>query len=230
MKTVLITGAGGRLGSATVQVFSSAGWQVAAIVSAGKTPGSPLGDKEVGELAARITYFEANLEDEASTGKLMQEIIDKFGGLDAAIMTVGGFEAGGLDKTDGAALKRMYTLNFETAYYTAKPLAAHMLQGGSGKLFFIGARPALDAKAGKGLMAYGLSKSLLFKLAEYLNATANRVMAHVVVFQALDTPQNRSSMPNADRSSWVTPESAARRMLSLSDQAGGDVVVEIKNS
>lgn len=220
MKTVLITGAGGSLGTAAVQVFSSAGWHVAGIVSPGKKPAA----------TRLVEYFEGDLEDEAATNKLIQEIIDKFGGLNAAVLTVGGFEAGGLDTTDGEGLKRMYGLNFETAYYSSKPIALQMQKGLGGKIFFIGARPALDAKAGKGLVAYGLSKSLLFKLAEYLNAGVNRVLAHVVVFQALDTPQNRKSMPNADKSNWVTPESAAKRMLALADQAGGDVVVEIKNS
>lgn len=218
MKTVLITGAAGNLGAAAVNVFASAGWQVAAIVSPGKLPSS----------TNQVTYFEADLQDETKASKLVQDIISKFGGLDAALLLVGGFEAGGLDKTDGAALKRMFSLNFETAFYSAKPIAMHMQQH-QGKIFFIGARPALDANAGKGLMAYGLSKSLLFKLAEYLNAAASRTLAHVIVFQALDTPQNRASMPNADRSHWIAPESASRRMLELANQPGGAIVSELKN-
>jgi len=102
-------------------------------------------------------------------------------------------------------------------------------QLGKGKIFFIGARPALDANAGKGLMAYGLSKSLLFRLADYLNAASSRTLAHVIVFQALDTPQNRESMPKADRSNWIAPESVARKILELATQEGGNVVVELKN-
>jgi NAD(P)-dependent dehydrogenase (short-subunit alcohol dehydrogenase family) len=86
-----------------------------------------------------------------------------------------------------------------------------MKENGSGRIVFIGSRPALEAKAGKELIAYGLSKSLLFKLAEYINAEAKgkNVTATVVVPSTIDTPLNRKNMPDANPDKWVKPEALA---------------------
>ena len=118
---------------------------------------------------------------------------------------------GAIDQTAGGDLKKMYTLNFETAYYTARPLFQHMMEKNYGRIIFMGARPALLADAGKSMVAYALSKSLLFKLAEFLNAQAkgHNVVAAVVVPSTIDTVPNRESMPKADPSNWVKAEQLA---------------------
>jgi NAD(P)-dependent dehydrogenase (short-subunit alcohol dehydrogenase family) len=86
-----------------------------------------------------------------------------------------------------------------------------MLQNNNGRIIFIGARPALNATQGKGLIAYGLSKSLLFKLAEFLNedAKGKNVTATVVAPSTLDTPLNRKSMPDVNPDIWVKPSALA---------------------
>jgi NAD(P)-dependent dehydrogenase (short-subunit alcohol dehydrogenase family) len=61
------------------------------------------------------------------------------------------------------------------------------------------------------MIAYGLSKSLLFKLADYLNAEAKgkNVTVTVVAPSTLDTELNRKSMPDADPEKWVKPAALA---------------------
>ena len=63
----------------------------------------------------------------------------------------------------------------------------------------------------KGMVAYGLSKSLIFRLAEMMNdeAKGTNVVTNVVAPSTIDTPSNRKSMPDADFSKWVTPEAIA---------------------
>lgn len=219
MKTVLITGASGNLGAACVSHFASEGWRVVMFVTPGKAPTK---NKK------NIEAIEADLMDEKKTAAVMTKILKKHPAIDAALMLVGGFEAGGADKTDDAALQRMYDLNFLTAWHVARPLFIHMNGKAGGKLVFIGARPALDPKAGSNLVAYGLSKSLLFKLADYFNAASQTVRSHVIVFNALDTPQNRASMPKADRSTWVAPERVAERIMGVIEK-GGETVVMVEN-
>ena len=118
---------------------------------------------------------------------------------------------GGVTDTRGADLRKMIALNLETAFYVARPLYAQMLAQGKGRLIFIGARPALVPAQGKNAVAYALSKSLLFHLADILNADAKGkdVVAHVVVPSTIDTPANRKSMPDADPGNWVTPAQLA---------------------
>jgi len=69
----------------------------------------------------------------------------------------------------------------------------------------------IKVSQGKNLVAYALSKSLLFKLAEFLNESAKgkNVTATVVAPSTLDTPLNRKSMPDTNPADWVSPQKLA---------------------
>ncbi len=118
---------------------------------------------------------------------------------------------GNMAGTSVSDIDKQIALNFKTAYHVTQPLFGHMMANGNGRLVFIGARPALEATQGKNLVAYGLSKSLLFKLAEYLNeeAKGKNVTVTVVAPSTLDTPLNRKSMPDTDPAIWVKPAALA---------------------
>jgi NAD(P)-dependent dehydrogenase (short-subunit alcohol dehydrogenase family) len=204
MKNIIITGANGSLGTATVKKFLDEGYKVIAVDSAENHLGYA---KENSNFA----LHNVNLADEAAATTFVEDIIRTHGTIHGALMLVGGFAMGGLDKTTGKDLKAMYSLNFETAYYTSRLLFQHMMDKNYGRLVFVGARPALLAGAGKGMIAYALSKSLLFKLAEFINAEAkgHDVTASVIVPSTIDTEQNRKDMPKADPSDWVKAEQLA---------------------
>ncbi|HMI63887.1 MAG TPA: SDR family NAD(P)-dependent oxidoreductase, partial [Puia sp.] len=152
-----------------------------------------------------------DLGNEQAVGAFMEEIVELYGRIDGALLLAGGFAMGDIGATDGEALRKMMGLNFETAYFVARPLFRHMLESGYGRLVFIGARPALKPEQGKGALAYALSKSLLFELAGLLNATSigKNVVASVVAPSTIDTAINRESMPDADPANWVRPEQIA---------------------
>ncbi len=110
-----------------------------------------------------------------------------------------------------------------------------MMENNNGRIVFIGARPALQAAAGKDLLAYGLSKSLLFKLAEYINeeARGKNVTATVVVPSTLDTELNRKSMPDANPDNWVKPEAMAEILeFIISDKASPlrETIIKVYNN
>jgi len=135
---------------------------------------------------------------------------------------VGGFTIGNVAATKSGDIKKQIGLNFDTAYHVARPLFLHMLENNKGRIVFIGSRPALKAADGKNVIAYGLSKSLLFKLAEYLNAAAKgkNVTVTVVAPGTIDTPVNRKEMPDANPGNWVKPEELAETFeFILSDGA-----------
>jgi NAD(P)-dependent dehydrogenase (short-subunit alcohol dehydrogenase family) len=203
-KVILITGANGNLGTATVKKFLEEGYRVIAVDQS---------DTHLG-FAASNSNFEwrtVDLGSEKTVEAFIGELIQKYGKLDGALLLVGGFAMGGIDITDGSALKKMYSLNFETAYFAARPLFAHMAQNGYGRLVFIGARPALKPEQGKTAVAYALTKSMLFTFAGILNATAKgkNVVASVVTPSTIDTPLNRQSMPETNPENWVKPEQIA---------------------
>ncbi|MBD0294416.1 MAG: SDR family NAD(P)-dependent oxidoreductase [Flavisolibacter sp.] len=203
-KTVIITGANGNLGSAVTQNFLNKGYTVIATV---------INEEARKEFSPNEKLFVevVNLSNEAEAELFLQNAFDTYQKIDAALLLVGGFAMGSVATTKTEDIKKQITLNFETAYNVARPLYAHMLENNSGRLFFIGARPSLQPADGKNLVAYSLSKSLLFKLAEYLNeeAKGKNVTATVVVPSTLDTALNRKNMPDANPDNWVKPEALA---------------------
>jgi NAD(P)-dependent dehydrogenase (short-subunit alcohol dehydrogenase family) len=228
MKTVIITGANGNLGTAVTKEFLDKNYRVIATVS---------NENARTDLKARpnLDIAVVNLMQEKETNDFIQKCIEKYQVIDAAILLVGGFTMGDLAGTSGEDLRKQIALNFETAYYVTRPLFAHLLGNKRGSIVLIGARPALKAAQGKGLIAYSLSKSLLFKLAEYLNEAAKgvNVSVSVVVPSTLDTPLNRKSMPDANPDNWVkTSEVAETLEFLVSDKAKAlkETVVKMYNN
>ncbi len=203
MKTVIITGANGNLGTAVTTHFLEKGYQVIAAVSEEA--------KETFLIHQHLEVQVADLSDEIQADNFVTTIIGRYGQVHAALLLVGGFAAGNIDSTSGEDISKQLTLNFNTAYFVARPVLRHMKQHKEGKIIFIGARPALVASYGKDLVAYSLSKSLLFKLAEFINEEAKEtgITATVIAPGTLDTPSNRKSMPEVNPADWVKPEDLA---------------------
>jgi NAD(P)-dependent dehydrogenase (short-subunit alcohol dehydrogenase family) len=202
--TIFITGATGGLGSIVVPYFLDRGYRVIAVVSEENAKNKP-------ESHPMLDVQVVDLTDERAVGTLIAWLIQTYEGIDAALMLAGGYVAGGVADATGNEVKTMFAINFETAYYAVRPIYKHMLERGKGRIMLVGARPALEPSAGKTSVAYALSKSLLFKLAEVLNADAKGtdVVTHVIVPSTIDTPNNRKWMSHADFNSWVKPEQLA---------------------
>lgn len=217
-KLVIITGANGNLGVATVKRFLEEGYKVVAVD--GKSThlsfaeGNPL-----------FEFHSVNLSSEAETTSFVENVITQHGTVSAALLLVGGFAMGKIADTSGGDINRMFSLNFETAYYVTRPVLKHMQEKGYGRIVFIGTRPALEAAQGKSMIAYSLTKSLVFKLADIINAETKgtNVTASVVVPSTIDTAINRQSMPDADFDSWVKPEQVADVMEFICSEKGGPV-------
>ena len=207
MKTVIITGANGNLGMAVTKEFLDKNYRVIATIT---------GENARSEFQAHpnLELSVVNLTNENETAGFVENTIQKYQVIDAALLLVGGFAMGDLASTSGDDLHKQIGLNFETAYYITRPLFAHMLANKKGRIVFIGARPAINAVQGKGLIAYGLSKSLLFKLAEFLNeeARGTKLTVSVVVPSTLDTALNRKSMPDINPDNWVKPGDIAETL------------------
>jgi NAD(P)-dependent dehydrogenase (short-subunit alcohol dehydrogenase family) len=227
-KTVLITGGNGNLGLAVTQKFLDSGYNVVVTVI------NEAAKKDL-PVHKNLRADVVNLTNEGETASFIASIIDKYKKIDAALMLVGGFAAGNISSTVGADIEKQFALNFNTAYFTTRALFDHMISNGSGRLVYIGSRPALDPKIGKDLLAYALSKSLLFKLADFLNeeAKGKNVTATVVVPSTIDTPLNRKSIPDADPGNWVTPGQIADVLELVTSEKGSalrETVLKVYNN
>lgn len=204
MKTAIVTGASGNMGQAVVQKFIDEGYKVVGTI----IPNDPV---PMNFPEDKLDKVVVDLMSEEGSAKFVEETIAKYRSIDAAVLTVGGFAMGSVIETKTSDIQKQYKLNFETAYNVARPVFTQMMKQKNGRIFIIGSKPGLNATNGKGMVAYGLAKSLVFRLAELMNGEAKgtNVVTAVVVPSTIDTPQNRKSMPDADSSKWVKPEQIA---------------------
>ena len=204
MKTAIVTGASGNMGQAVIRKFVKEGYHVVGTAVPNDSVAIDIDDPKFEKVIV-------DLMNEEDSAEFVKAIIEKYKTIDVLVSTVGGFAMGSIAETKTTDIYKQYKLNFETAYNVARPAFVQMLQQNSGRIFLVGSRPGLDAKNSKGMIAYGLGKSLIFRLAELMNeeAEGRDVVTSVLVPSTIDTLQNRKSMPNANPDNWVKPETIA---------------------
>ncbi len=218
-RTVVVTGGGGALGQAVAQHFLDAGASLALI------------DRDAGQLRAafpalaqgdRHLLLAADVTSEDSAGPAMRSIIGHAGRVDVLVHVAGGFEMGEpVHAMSRASWNRMFDLNAWSFVVVTRDLVPHMLRNGHGRVIAVSARAAEHGQAVMG--AYAASKSALQRLVESLakEVAGRGVSVNSVAPTIMDTPANRTSMPQADRSTWVPTAVVARAIGFLASEDGG---------
>jgi len=204
-RCAIVTGAFGVLGAAVAHRLSLADMQVALVDVAPEIPAalrSELGDRHLYRAGIDLT-------DLAATRAAFQQVTERFGGLDVLVNVAGGFSwqrvaDGGLETWD-----RMYSINLRTAVVACKAALPALQQRGGGRIVNVGAGAAGKAAAGMG--AYAASKAGVQRLTESLAAELRdaNVTVNAILPGTIDTPRNRTDMPDADFSRWVAPRDIA---------------------
>jgi NAD(P)-dependent dehydrogenase (short-subunit alcohol dehydrogenase family) len=217
-RVVLVTGAGGSLGSAVARTFYAGG---ARLVLAERSPEKIAAAlPEIAQDADRALVQAADLTDAASVEALVQAALERFGQIDALANTVGGYRAGTpVHETPVEQWEFMLSLNARTAFLVSQAVIPPMLERGSGHIVHVAARAALSG--GAKMAAYSASKSALIRLVESLAAELKHsgITVNCVLPGTIDTPQNRAEMPKADFSKWVAPEAIADVIAFLASDA-----------
>ena len=213
MKSILVTGASGNLGTSLVNELHNDGYQVIATLGSEK-------NLDTFDQLPNVQSHVVDLLDSAAVADFLNKITHA--PIQAAALLVGGFTAGGFQETDTEMLDKMYKINFLTTFNIVKPLLPIFESQGGGQFVLIGARPAIVAEAGKNLVAYSLSKALIFELANLINAygKGKNISATVIVPSTIDTPINRQAMPDADPTKWVTPEAISKAITFILSDTG----------
>ncbi len=86
-----------------------------------------------------------------------------------------------------------------------------------GRIVNVAARPALEPRLGAGMVAYAASKAAVAALTQALaqETAEEEIWVNAVAPSVLDTPANRSAMPDADFAKWVAPAELARLIAFL---------------
>lgn len=214
-KIVLVTGANGGLGTFVTQAFLDAGATVV-----GTSRKIQQSDFNHGS----FTAIPAELSTREGARALVDQLLDRFRRLDILVHTVGGFAGGqSVADTDDATFQRMFDLNVNSLLHILRTTIGPLRQTGNGRLIAIGSRAAVEPGAGVG--AYSASKAAMVSLIKTV-ALENKdagLRANVILPGTMDTPGNRESMPGADSSKWVRPDSVASLITWLAGDAGKDI-------
>ena len=218
-QVVVVTGAGGNLGSAIAQTLARQGAMLA------------LADKRQPKLErtlagmvghGHLTIAGADVRTREGAAHIVAETLARFGRIDALANTVGTFKMAAV--ADGAAddWSLLMDSNALSALRLSEAVLAPMRQSGYGRIVHISAGAAQRSFAGAGV--YAASKAAVLRITEAVaeENKAQGITANCVLPGTIDTPQNRADMPAADHTLWVSPQSiAAVVAFLLSREAGG---------
>jgi NAD(P)-dependent dehydrogenase (short-subunit alcohol dehydrogenase family) len=216
-KIAIITGTTGNLGKAVTRKMVNSGFTVIGTTEPGKDDSSE--DKQV-------VYNAVDLTDPDAAGAFIQEVVTTYGRIDTLVCLVGGFAMASLQESSHVALQKMINLNFLTAFNVVQPVLRILPEQKEKKnIILVGAKPVYEPQVAKLVFPYALSKSMVIKMAEVINADSkyNYAKATVIVPSIIDTPPNRAAMPDADFSDWVTPESIAEKIAFICGEGGKDL-------
>jgi NAD(P)-dependent dehydrogenase (short-subunit alcohol dehydrogenase family) len=207
-----ISGAFGGRGSAVAKAAAEGGARLALIDFAKDPPaGLPSGP-------GVLVLKGVDLTDANAAGAAIDEVVERFGGLDVLFNIAGGFSWEKHEGGDWQTWHRLFLMNVQTAANTSRAAIPHLKRSAAGRIVNVGANGALKASLGMG--AYAASKagvhSLTQALAEELKGDG--VTVNAVLPSIIDTPTNRADMPKADFASWVRPEELAAVMLFLASE------------
>ncbi|HJT22431.1 MAG TPA: SDR family NAD(P)-dependent oxidoreductase [Nitrospira sp.] len=210
-KVVLITGGSGALGHTVVPAFVEAGARV--VMVSDKPEAAP----------SDVSIMRADLTDQTAVQRVVTEIIGKTGRIDGLINLVGGFASGRVTETDVTLWRRMLDINVTVAFLLSKVVASHMQERRIGRIVHMAAWAAVEPFPGAA--AYIVSKSSLLTLVRVLalELSGSGVTVNAVLPTTLDTAANRVAMPEADRSTWASPDAIAKTLIFLTSDGAGQI-------
>ena len=207
-KKVAVTGAAGNLGQAVATAFLAEG-ATAILIDRVKASID-------GAVPDSTTALVVDLTDAQAT----RAAFDNLGPVDVLCNVAGGFDMGTpVAELEVEQWERMFDINARTAINASRAAIPGMVGNGGGAIVNVSAKAAL---AGGATMApYSASKSVVIRLTESMAAElkSQRINVNCVLPTALNTPENRAAMPNADASKWVDPSDLAAVILFLASPA-----------
>ena len=204
-KRVIVTGGAGTLGGAVVDYYESKGAFVAILDYSNELLNASYPKKNDNNC-----YLSCDLTDRSSCENGLRTAIKQLGGIDILCNIAGGFMMGeDVHETSDQTWDFLFDLNARSIMNAASTVVPSMLENNGGKIVNVAARAANAGLAKMG--PYIASKAAVARLTESMamelreqNINVNCVMPGII-----DTPRNRSDMPDADFSKWVTPSNLA---------------------
>jgi len=214
-KVVIITGASGGLGAVVTKAFLDAGARVAGVDRSAHSNNAA---------HPNLSHFAVALDNARAVDMLVRDVVNLYGKIDAVVHLVGGFAGGQrADETSDETWEKMIAINLRPAWVLSRAVLPMMREARRGAFIAIGSAAALEPAPT--LAAYGASKAALISLVRTIAAENKEfgVRANIVSPNTMDTPANRSAMPDVDPAIWVQPANVASLLVWLVSDAGAEV-------
>ena len=214
-KTVLITGAAGNLGAAVAQTLSARGANLVLLDLRREGLEHRCGQDTDGRL-----LLPANLLEPAQVQAAVGAAQERFGRIDVLCNLAGGFRMGSpVHATQDGDWDFLMDINVRTLLHMVRAVVPRMLASGGGSIVNVAAQSALRGAGQMG--AYCASKSAVIRLTESMAAELREqnIRVNCVLPSIIDTPENRTAMPDADPGRWVTPQDLAQAIAFLASDA-----------
>jgi NAD(P)-dependent dehydrogenase (short-subunit alcohol dehydrogenase family) len=202
-KVVIVTGAGGNLGTATLAALSRQGARL--VAAERRDEALQHGLAATDDPKRHLAVAGIDLADEQACVTLVARALERFGRIDGLATTVGGFAAAPLVQTDAELLLRMVQINAVTTLNILRAVLPPMRAAGAGSVVVVGAASALRGHAG--IAAYAAGKGAMLRMVESFadEVRPEGVRVNAVLPGTIDTPQNRAAMPDVNHGTWVSP-------------------------
>lgn len=219
-RRVFVTGGTGALGSAVTRRLLEDGHRVAVTCRHEKEVADLRA--AIGDLDANLAVIEADVTDEGSFGRALEEFHRRIGSVEALVHLVGAWHGGEpVQEQSLDTWRRVTDLNLTSAFLCCHAVLPEMLDAGWGRIVLVSSRTAREGRNGQS--AYAVAKEGVATLAEVIadECCGTGVTANTIAPSVLDTPANRAAMPSADFTRWVPPDVAAAMVAFLvSEEAG----------
>lgn len=207
-KRIVITGANGGLGKVTSQVVKSFGAEVVLL--------DIRFDGESGD--PQFTVNLTNLEE-------TRACFERIGAFNGIFNLAGGFSMGpAVYEATDEEWDHLFNMNVKTMHNVVRAAVPKLLAAGDrASIVNVG---AIGAQKGlPNMSTYVASKAAVMRITESLSEEVKEqgINVNAILPSIIDTPANRSAMPDADHSKWVTPEQLANVACFLASDAASGV-------
>lgn len=220
MKTIcVVTGVTGASGSVIAAKLQEAGCIVVGTTRLGSEPQTLKKETE------DFYLLGLNPLDTPSIQSAIRIIHETLGTINTWVNVIGGFQMGLLvEEADAEHWDRMWQLNFQTVLNVAQSLLPYFKNYDSGRLINFGS--AAVSNGMPGAAPYLVSKAAVHALTRAIAAElSGDITCNALLPTIIDTTTNREAMPDADFSSWVSPQRIADEVLRLiSSSDNGELI------
>jgi len=213
-KSVLITGAGGSVGSAVAERLLKTGYKVGLSYRSRSHKNYLESLEGFNDDLALLLPSDLNNPKEADS--IVQKMIDEFGQIDMLFNAVGGWLGGKkLHEHMLDELQKMLLIDMVPTFNIMKSILPEMEQQESGRIVNFVSKAIFGGEKNNAI--YAASKAAVNALSQGAaqEYSENNIQVFTIAPSTINTEANRQAMPNTDQSAWVSLDAIADLAVNL---------------